>query len=169
MFDAGLGQLFVVRNAGNVIGEDVIASIEYGVVHLKTPLLLIMGHQNCGAVTACVNYTREHHENLLDKDSLDMDDEDSKFLSHDSPMSGLMEKIMPAVITGYRELASSHGDEFGDDQLVELAVEHNVLNMVEKLSSMSEPLRSAILSKAVKVVGLKYSLQEGQMEELVKT
>ncbi|MGE4558151.1 MAG: carbonic anhydrase [Desulfovibrionaceae bacterium] len=54
LFDQGVGDLFVVRVAGNVIGQDVQASIEYGVEHLHTPLLLILGHTHCGAVTAAV-------------------------------------------------------------------------------------------------------------------
>jgi len=52
LFDEGLGQLFIVRIAGNRLGNIDLASIEYGVGHLNTPLLLIMGHQSCGAVIA---------------------------------------------------------------------------------------------------------------------
>ena len=52
MFDAGFGDLFVVRVAGNVADDDEIGTIEYGVGHLHTPLLLVLGHTKCGAVTA---------------------------------------------------------------------------------------------------------------------
>ena len=53
-FDAGLGELFVVRVAGNVVNSSSIASIEYAVAHLKTPVIVVLGHQSCGAVTAAV-------------------------------------------------------------------------------------------------------------------
>lgn len=53
-FDTGLGELFVVRVAGNVANSSSIASIEYAIVHLGSNLIVVMGHQNCGAVTAAV-------------------------------------------------------------------------------------------------------------------
>lgn len=53
-FDVGLGELFVVRVAGNVANTDSIASIEYAVANLKSSLIIVLGHQNCGAVTAAI-------------------------------------------------------------------------------------------------------------------
>lgn len=55
IFDAGIGDLFVVRVAGNVCSDHEIGSIEYGVEHLKTPVVVILGHTHCGAVTAVVD------------------------------------------------------------------------------------------------------------------
>ena len=52
IFDQKLGDLFVIRNAGNVVDEDVLGSIEYAVEHLETPLVVVLGHSCCGAVTA---------------------------------------------------------------------------------------------------------------------
>ena len=52
LFDQQLGDLFVIRNAGNVVDEDVLGSIEYAVEHLESPLVVILGHSSCGAVTA---------------------------------------------------------------------------------------------------------------------
>ena len=52
IFDCKLGELFVIRNAGNVVDEDVLGSVEYAVEHLGTPLVVVMGHSCCGAVTA---------------------------------------------------------------------------------------------------------------------
>ena len=52
IFDQKLGDLFVIRNAGNIVDEEVLGSIEYAVEHLKTPLVVVMGHAACGAVTA---------------------------------------------------------------------------------------------------------------------
>jgi carbonic anhydrase len=54
IFDQGLGDLFVVRVAGNVASETELASLEYGAEHLHIPLLVVLGHQHCGAVTAAV-------------------------------------------------------------------------------------------------------------------
>jgi carbonic anhydrase len=55
IFDEGLGDLFVVRVAGNVATDTELASLEYGAEHLHIPLLVVMGHENCGAVTAALN------------------------------------------------------------------------------------------------------------------
>ena len=52
IFDQKLGDLFVIRNAGNVVDKDVLGSIEYAVEHLGTPLVVVLGHSSCGAVTA---------------------------------------------------------------------------------------------------------------------
>ena len=57
LFDAGVGDLFVIRVAGNVLGRDALGSLEYAVEHLETPLLVILGHSDCGAVSAVVNGT----------------------------------------------------------------------------------------------------------------
>lgn len=54
-FDAGLGELFVIRVAGNIANSSSIASIEYAVAHLGTSVIVVLGHQSCGAVTAAVN------------------------------------------------------------------------------------------------------------------
>lgn len=55
VFNAGLGELFDIRLAGNVVDDDALVSIEYAVEHLNTPLIVVMGHQSCGAVTATYN------------------------------------------------------------------------------------------------------------------
>ncbi len=67
IFDQGLGDLFVIRNAGNVSDEHVIASVEYAVCHLGIPLVVVMGHQSCGAVTAALQDAKDsiHITNLV--------------------------------------------------------------------------------------------------------
>ncbi len=55
IFDRGLGDLFVVRVAGNVLDDLVLGSIEYATIHLRTPLIMVLGHSQCGAVTAAVS------------------------------------------------------------------------------------------------------------------
>ncbi len=59
VFDQGFGDLFVIRNAGNVVMEDVLGSIEYAVLHLHTKLVVVMGHDGCGAVTAALKSREE--------------------------------------------------------------------------------------------------------------
>jgi carbonic anhydrase len=61
IFDAGLGDLFVIREAGNVVDDVVLGSVEYAVEHLGVKLVMVMGHELCGAVTAAVNHAREGH------------------------------------------------------------------------------------------------------------
>lgn len=55
VFNAGLGEIFDIRIAGNVVDADALGSIEYGIEHLETPLIVVMGHESCGAVTAAYN------------------------------------------------------------------------------------------------------------------
>jgi carbonic anhydrase len=64
VFDKGLGVLFVVRVAGNVGGPEVYASIEYALAELKTPLIVVLGHKNCGAVAAALKGKEQPSENL---------------------------------------------------------------------------------------------------------
>ncbi len=59
LFDQGLGDLFVIRNAGNIIDDHVIGSVEYAIVHAGTKLVVVMGHENCGAVGATVCHAKE--------------------------------------------------------------------------------------------------------------
>jgi carbonic anhydrase len=61
LFDQGLGDLFVVRVAGNVPDDEVIGSIEYAVEHLHTPLVVVLGHEQCGAVTAATHAPENNH------------------------------------------------------------------------------------------------------------
>ena len=59
IFDQGLGDIFEIRNAGNVLDNHVIGSVEYAVVHLGVKLVIVMGHENCGAVTAALSNVHE--------------------------------------------------------------------------------------------------------------
>jgi carbonic anhydrase len=62
VFDQGFGDLFVIRVAGNIIATDVLGSLQYATCHLKTPLVLVMGHESCGAVTAAVDALEGRHK-----------------------------------------------------------------------------------------------------------
>src|SRR6476469_5448598 len=78
LFDAGFGELFVIRVAGNVLSADVAGSLQYAGVHLKTPLFVVLGHEGCGAVSAAV----EAHFHRV---------------RHRSRISKLVNKIVPAI------------------------------------------------------------------------
>jgi carbonic anhydrase len=67
VFDQGLGDLFVIRVAGNTLDDEVLGSIEYAVEHLGTRLVIVMGHEQCGALTAAVKgvHERTHVDALL--------------------------------------------------------------------------------------------------------
>jgi carbonic anhydrase len=135
LFDVGVGDIFVVRVAGNVIdgaGVTVKGSIEYAVAELNVPLVLVLGHSGCGAVKAAI----QHIEN---KDSLP------------GAINGLVELIKPAV-------AKSKGMS-GD--LLENAIRKNVETGVEKLQGLGPILAPAIKLGKVKVVGGVYDLRTG--------
>ncbi len=68
IFDQGLGDLFVVRVAGNIVDDAILGTIEYAVEHLHVPLVMVLGHDKCGAVTAAVNGANEHNhvQSLID-------------------------------------------------------------------------------------------------------
>lgn len=59
IFDQGLGDIFEIRNAGNVLDDHVIGSIEYAVAHLGTPVILVLGHEDCGAIKAAIAHNKE--------------------------------------------------------------------------------------------------------------
>lgn len=67
-FDTGIGDLFIIRTAGNIVSEIELASIEYAVEYLKTPLIMIMGHTDCGAIKAFVNHANVegHIKSIMD-------------------------------------------------------------------------------------------------------
>ncbi|APW61623.1 carbonic anhydrase [Paludisphaera borealis] len=138
LFDAGIGDLFVVRVAGNVCSDHEGGSIEYAVSHLKTPLVVVMGHTACGAVTAVV-------ENATT----------GRSFRH------LSEHIIPA----YREAWSEHPD-LGHDDLITETVRHNVRRAIADLIKGSPLVRSRVASGELKVVGAVYNLKTGGVDWL---
>ncbi len=67
IFDQGIGDIFIIRTAGNICDPIAIGSIEYGVEHLKTPILVLLGHTKCGAVTATCSCNGKKEGNFIDK------------------------------------------------------------------------------------------------------
>jgi len=133
-FDAGRGDLFVCRVAGNFADINSIASFEYAVAVLGTPLILVLGHTKCGAVDAAVKAVK-----------------DGKAFSGHIP--SLVEAIAPAV-----KIAQ---DQPGD--LLENAIKQNVLLNVAKLKTTTPILSEAVEGGKLKVAGGLYSLETGRV------
>lgn len=133
VFDQGFGDLFVIRVAGNVIAADVVGSIQYAIVHLRTPLLVVMGHEGCGAVTAAV-------ESLAGKGT------EPRFINL------LIDRIKP----GLAELPATLE---GPDR-IHRAVEANVRWAMRQLKELPEG-KKHLENKTVTLVGAVYELDKG--------
>jgi carbonic anhydrase len=140
IFDQSLGDLFVVRSAGLVLEPTTIGSLEYAVAHLRVPLLLINGHEACGAVTAAV----EHPD--LEEGSI----------------GSIIQQIAPAV-----RLASKSG-KLGKE-LVEIATETFLGLLVESLRRESPIIDKALEAHKLEMVTAKYYLADGRVEKLAST
>lgn len=135
LFDAGVGDIFVVRAAGNVIdgaGVAVKGSIEYAVAELNVPFILVLGHSGCGAVKAAIKH-------IDDKDSLP------------GAINGMVELIKPAVVMS----KGMPGDP------LENAIRKNVEIGVERLQGLEPIVAPRVKDRRVKVVGGVYDLHTG--------
>jgi carbonic anhydrase len=138
VFDRGIGDIFVVRVAGNVAGADEIGSIEYAGEHLGAPLLVVLGHSQCGAVTAVVEDAPLH-----------------------GSMPALEDKIKPAV-----EKAAKDNPGLSGGALVGPAIKDNVWQAMEDLFHQSQIIRDRVKAGQMKVVGALYDIESGKVEWL---
>ncbi|MCA9835238.1 MAG: hypothetical protein KC435_14905 [Thermomicrobiales bacterium] len=138
IFDQDAGELFVVRLAGNFVSDYGQASLEYAVQVLNVPLVLVLGHTNCGAVTAAVNIV-ETGETLPGR------------------MFVLIDALEPSVL---------RARETNPDDLIDHAVHLNVMRQVERLRSISPLINDAIARGQTMVVGAVYHMDSGQVELL---
>jgi methyl-accepting chemotaxis protein/carbonic anhydrase len=138
VFDQGIGDVFVIRVAGNVCDVDEIGSIEYGVDHLETPVMVVLGHTNCGAVTAVVTDAELH-----------------------GSIPPLVDNIKPAVEKARHDFPHLHGKD-----LVPEAVIANVWNSIEELLKGSPAVRERARDGKVKIVGAVYHIEDGHIEWL---
>ena len=136
LFGRGLGELFIVRNAGNTVDTAALGSIEYGVAQLGVPLVLVMGHERCGAVEAAVQVVRDG-------------------ASFPGSIGRMIEPIVPAVIRAQRR---------GGD-LLDNAVRENVGGVVNRLRTASEPmLLDPLRAGKLRIVGARYDLDDGKVD-----
>ena len=140
IFDQSLGDLFVVRTAGLVLDPTSIGSLEYAVAHLHVPLLVIKGHEGCGAVTAAV----EHPE------------------ATEGHIGSIITQIAPAVDQARQ--AGNHGQD-----LVEAATDIHLKSLEMTLFQVSPIIRKAIDAGHLEVVVAKYYLHAGQVQPLTST
>jgi len=133
IFDLGLGDAFVVRTAGQVIDDAVLGSLEYSISELKVPLIAILGHDSCGAVTAT-------------KAAVETGEMPPGFIRD------LVERITPSVLTAKRN---------GQEDVNDMVVEH-VKQTADRLADSSRVISDAIEEGRVAVIGLSYKLGDGQ-------
>ena len=137
LFDQGFGDLFVIRVAGNVVAPDVIGSIDYAVDHLGTPLVLVLGHSNCGAVTAALDEMRRPVRSV-----------------EPASMESLLRLIEPGIPKSLLQVKGPIATE--------RAVEMNVRWTVKQLNA-SPDLQEALRTDRLAVVGAVYNLEAGTL------
>lgn len=136
-FDEERGDLFVARVAGNYVTSDILASLEYGVAVLSTPLIMVLGHTGCGAVSAAVSALEKQAE----------------FPGH---INNIVTELMPAVRAA---AAASH-----QGTLLQAATIQNIKQNVQRLQESTPILSRAVQSGQVKIVGGLYHLDTGRVE-----
>ena len=139
VFDAGLGELFVIRVAGNVLGPSINGTLQYAGTHLHTPLFVVLGHEGCGAVDAALA-SRFHGT------------------EHKERIEILLEHIVPAL--DGLDPSQPH------DDLLHAAVEANVRRTVELLRSTPEA-RESLATRGMMLVGAVYDLASGRVRFLI--
>jgi carbonic anhydrase len=139
IFDAGLGDLFVIRNAGQVMAETILGSLEYAVEVLDVPLILVLGHDECGAVRSTMK-------------SLD-----GSLKAEGEFIHNLVERIMPTV---KRSL------EVGQTTIDEISDRH-VRDTIDELLDRSNVIAKAVKAGKLAVVGANYKLELGEVHLIV--
>lgn len=136
LFGRGLGELFIVRNAGNTVDTAAMGSLEFAVAVLKVPLIVVMGHEACGAVNAAMSVVRNNAQ-------------------YPSNIAKMIQPIVPAV------LEAVHG---GQNSL-EAAIRQNVHRVVRELREEASPiLLKPQAAGTLKVVGAYYNLGSGKVD-----
>jgi len=135
IFDQGVGDIFVVRVAGNIAGPSELGSIEYGVEHLGTPVVLVLGHTSCGAVTAAVQNAKAHGN-----------------------ISEIVNQIRPAVAKAKEWSPNASGEE-----LLNKSIKANVWLTMEHILRKSQEVRAQVEAGRILLVGGVYDLVSGQV------
>jgi len=134
-FDSGRGDLFVCRVAGNFANDDTIASMEYAVAILGTPLIMVLGHDACGAVDATI-----------------------KSLKDNTTLPGHLPSLVTSLTPAVKAASGRPGDPLDN------AIQQNVIDNVAKLKAATPILTSAVEQGKLKVVGGIYWLRDGRVE-----
>jgi carbonic anhydrase len=139
IFDVGLGDLFVVRNAGQVIAETILGSLEYSVEVLQVPLIVVLGHDSCGAIQATIASS------------------EGTLVAEGEFIQNLVLRIEPTV---------QAAKQAGTDSIDEITALH-IKATVQELISRSTLIDSAVRSGKLAVVGATYQLSLGKVTPLV--
>jgi carbonic anhydrase len=134
-FDGGRGDLFVCRVAGNFANNDTIASLEYAIAMLGVPLILVLGHDSCGAVEATI-----------------------KSLKDGTTLPGHLPSLVAGIAPAVKAVSQDASDTLGK------AIRQNVIDNVAKLGSAAPILSQAVEQKKLKVVGGVYRLKNGMVD-----
>jgi carbonic anhydrase len=134
-FDSGRGDLFVCRVAGNFANDDTVASMEYAVAILGTPLIMVLGHDACGAVDATI-----------------------KSLKDNTTLPGHLPSLVTSLTPAVKAVSGNPGD------LLDNAIRKNVIDNVAKLKLATPILSAAVEQRKLKVVGGIYRLGDGRVE-----
>lgn len=145
IFDKGLGEVFVVRVAGNIPDPVVLGSIEYAAEHLGSPLIMVLGHERCGAVKATV---------------------DAKGKSTGSAnIDAIVKAIEPSVKPAIKNCDACKGEqncsETKKGELVECVIDVNAKTVAANLTKKSKILKHLVAEKKIKIVAAKYDLDDG--------
>lgn len=138
LFGRGLGELFIIRVAGNTVDPVGLGSIEYAVAELGVPLIVVLGHERCGAVHAAVNVVEANAE-------------------FPGSIGRMVEPIVPAVLRARADLAEG-ADEA---QLLDAAVHANVERVVAGLKVSGPVLEGPLAEGRLRIVGARYDLEDG--------
>lgn len=141
VFDQGLGDLFVIRIAGNIVAPSQIGSVEFAVEYFGTPLVVILGHSNCGAVQATIN----EYYNKNGKTSKNL--------------LSIVNRIRPSV----ESVLQSAKDE-NPEVLLHKAVRANISASTENLRHGSEIIQNLVDNNQLLIVGAEYSLETGEVD-----
>ena len=140
IFDEGLGRLFIIRVAGNIVTPALLGSIEYATLHSTSRLIMVMGHESCGAVGAAVHAFQ--HPGTQDTPGIDE----------------IMNRLMPAVLKARKDTGLS------GKALVEAAAKENVRMVAAQIAAESERLRGMQSKRELRIVGGYYSLTTGKVD-----
>jgi carbonic anhydrase len=141
VFDQGLGDLFVIRVAGNIVAPSQVGSVEFSAARYGTRLVVVLGHSQCGAILATLEELRVPTEN------------------QSKNLAAIVERVRPAV-QGLLKTELRHNTE----ALVQEAVRANIRASVNHLRHGSQVLEQLIQNEGLMVVGAEYSLETGVVE-----
>jgi carbonic anhydrase len=142
-----VGSLFIVRNAGNIVDDIVLGSIEYGVKYLESPLIIVLGHERCGAITAAVDAALENHNECA------------------IHIKNIIDTIKPTaqLVTQGMNLTGEISLEQKNDAIKKTAFA-NIHQMIHNISQDSPIISQAIADKKIKLIGAYYDLDYGNLE-----